>query len=109
MPNTKRQLALASLLAVLLYLIPNLVQDIHRVFGHHGHHSEKSTRPGKQIHESSEKCTICTFEFTVFDEIEHPLFAHVHQTVSLLLGADLENQVHNEAFYYCNLRAPPQA
>jgi hypothetical protein len=109
MPKSFRQIALSSLVAVLLYLIPNLVQDVHRVFGQHQFHVENNTQTGKQIHLQYEKCFICVFEFNVVDEILNPVFADLHQTASFLLNTKQENQIQNKAFYYYNLRAPPQA
>jgi hypothetical protein len=109
MPNSNRQLALSSLLAVLLYLMPNLVQDIHRVFGKHEYHVETISQTGNQIHIQYEKCSICVFEFNVADDIVNPVFLPLQNTVPFLLSSKQENQIQNKAFYYYNLRAPPQA
>ena len=109
MPHSKRQIALSSLVAVLLYLIPNLVQDIHRVFGQHEYYVQSNSDNGKQIHLHYEKCTICVFEFNVVDDVVNPVVSNIQQTISVLLTAKQENQIHNKAFYYYNLRAPPQA
>jgi hypothetical protein len=109
MPYFKRQSALVALLAVLLYLIPNLVQDIHRVYGQHEFFVENGSQTGKQIHNHFEKCNICIFEFYVTDGIANPFIAQIQQTPSLLLIEKQDNQIQNSTFHYYNLRAPPQA
>jgi hypothetical protein len=109
MPNSKRQKVLSFLLVVLLYLVPNLVQDIHRVFGQHENFVEHNSKYGNQIHLHHEKCLICVFEFNVVDQDLIPVFASIQQNVSLLLTSGKENQLQNKAFHYYNLRAPPQA
>ena len=109
MQNSKRQIALSSVLAILLYLVPNLVQDVHRVWGHHEQHILYQNYSGNQFHNQPEKCPVCVFEFNVLDETA--TFAHVPFPLTLVssLVDSCDSQIQNKAFHYYNLRAPPQA
>lgn len=109
MQNSKRQLAFSAVLAMLLYLVPNLVQDIHRVWGHHQHQNNFSSNAGIQLHSHYDKCAVCVFEFNVVDELPDFVFdAVLHKVISLYV-ANQDHQIQNTVFNYYNLRAPPGA
>lgn len=109
MQLSKRQFALSAVLAMLLYLVPNLVQDIHRIWGHQDHQHNFSSADGIQLHNHYEKCAVCVFEFNLVEEFSAFVYVPVLQTVISLFVESSEQQFQNEAFHYYNLRAPPQA
>jgi hypothetical protein len=109
MKNSNRQLALSSVLVLLLYLVPNLVQDVHRVWGHHDHSVSFQSRSIVQFQNHSEKCPICFFEFNVVDEINAFVYIPVLPTTVSMFVDQFVNQVQNKTFHYYNLRAPPRA
>jgi hypothetical protein len=108
MHNTKRQIAFSVVLALLLYLVPNFVQDLHRFVGHHHFNTETNALPGSKLGVNTERCNICLFEFTVSDEIGNHVFFKPLQNAPFLFPAEQEYQVQNKVFQYYNLRAPPQ-
>lgn len=109
MQNSKHNIVLSSLMALLFYLGPNMVQDVHRVFGHHHHHHCES-QSGTTIHRvHGEKCSVCVFEFNVVDEPDDFTFIPLPQAISFLMPVAIHNQFQNSAFHYYQLRAPPLA
>jgi len=93
---------------MLLYLVPNMVQDVHRVWGNHEHISFH-TNSDTQIHNQVAKCPVCVFELNVVDKTES--FAYLpflKPEISFFIDK-CESQIQNKAFQYYNLRAPPQA
>lgn len=109
MNNSKRQIALSSVLAMLLYLVPNLVQDIHRIWGHEEHQFKIHNLSGHQFVSQSEKCPVCIFEFNVTEDIQHFVFVPLLQSNAVLFIEKQQNQTQKKTFCYYNLRAPPQA
>lgn len=109
MQNSKQQIVAASLLALILYLAPNLIQDIHRISGHRLHYDESPALPGLQLSNSVEKCPVCVFEFNLVEEIADFIYVPVLKVETLVLATFQENQVQNNAFHYYDLRAPPKA
>jgi hypothetical protein len=109
MHHSKRRIVLSALFALLIYFVPNMVQDIHRVWGHHEVHQQLNTKAGTQFQNQESQCPVCVFEFNIVDEIVN--FIYVPQVFSqpTLFAAKSENQIQNKAFHYYNLRAPPQA
>jgi len=105
----KRQIAFSSTLVLLFFLVPNLVQDIHRIFGHHNRHDAFHTFSGAQFRLQSEKCPVCLFEFNVVDETVLLAVDPFLLPVVLIFVDKSYSQFQNEAFHYYNLRAPPQA
>jgi len=106
---SKRQIAFSSLLAMLLYLVPNLVQDAHRIWGHDKHQFEIHDLPGYQFVNQSEKCPVCIFEFNVTEDIQHIVFEPLLKSNAVLFIGKQYNQAQKKTFSYHNLRAPPQA
>lgn len=86
-----------------------MVQDVHRVWGHHEYKDNFSTTAGKQLHNHYDKCAICVFEFNVVDKLAAFVYVPLLQTAVTLLVENSDHQVENKAFLYYNLRAPPQA
>jgi len=109
MQKSKHYLVVSSLLALLLYLGPNTVQDIHRVFGHHDHPVSFQTHSNTQFQNHREKCPICFFEFNVIDKLNTFVYVPVVQTTVSLFADECDNQIQNITFHYYNLRAPPEA
>lgn len=109
MNNQKQLNAISALLIMLLYLIPNLVQDVHRVFGHKYYFIENTTSKRAKIDNQQEKCIVCVFEFNVVDEISNTSFVPLMHTTPFQFTSKRESQIQNIAFHYYNLRAPPQA
>ena len=108
MLKSKHFIVLSSLMALLIYLGPNMVLDVHRVFGHHHHHCASNSGTGfHRVH--SEKCSVCTFEFNVVDEPNNFRFNPLPQTISFLMPVAIHNQFQNSTFKYYQLRAPPLA
>lgn len=70
MQKQDRHITAASFLALMLYFVPNLVQDIHRVFGHSGEHNPSHAYSGTNIHNFYERCPICVFEFSMAEDID---------------------------------------
>jgi len=99
----------------MFYLVPNLVQDIHRVFGHHNEHPEilsheyicHDLSAGIGFNNQSEECPICVFEFNVLEEPSKFVFTPVSISFPFILSAESNNQLQNHTFLYYNLRAPP--
>ncbi len=109
MIHSRRQITLISLLALLLYFVPNLVQNIHRVSGHEESGSVNHALAGTQVHGYHAICAVCVFEFYAVDEVKKIIPVPVPGTESTLLAVKPEDQVQNIAFHYCHLRAPPGA
>jgi hypothetical protein len=109
MQNSKRQIAFSSILALLLYLLPNLVQDSHRILGHQVQFGENYPTSDVQVHNYLEKCPVCIFEFNVVNEIENLVYTPLLQAETHLFVAGKAQQVQDAAFFYYDLRAPPQA
>ena len=84
-----------------------MVQDVHRVFGHHHHHHCES-QTGTGIHRvHAEKCAVCVFEFSIVDEPADFKFIPLTQVLAFELPDAIQNQFINSTFEYYNLRAPP--
>jgi hypothetical protein len=94
---------------MLIYFVPNLVQDIHRVWGHHEVHHPLGALEGSQFQNQSAKCPVCVFEFNIVDEIAYFIFVPLLDSQTTLFAEKSENQFRNTTFHYYNLRAPPQA
>ena len=109
MQNSKRNIALSAVLAMLLYFVPNLVQDFHRVWGHQEHHISYQDHSDTQFQDQAEKCKVCFFEFNIVDEIEAFVYMPSLQTAVSSFSDNSDNQIQNKAFQYYKLRAPPQA
>ena len=109
MQNSKHLIVLSSLMALLLYLGPNMVQDVHRVFGHHDHPVSFQAHSTNQFQNHGEKCPICFFEFNVVDELTTFVYIPVIRVAVSLFAYEYDNQIQNITFHYYNLRAPPEA
>lgn len=86
-----------------------MVQDVHRVLGHHSNPVSFQSHSTSQFQNNTEKCPICFFEFNVVDEIKTFVSIPVIRTAVLLLADECDNQIQNKIFHYYNLRAPPEA
>lgn len=109
MQKSKHYLVLSSVLALLLYLGPNMVQDLHRVFGHHDHYVPFQTNSNTQFQNQTEKCPICFFEFNIVDELSTFAYVPLVQTAVCLFADECDNQIQDKTFHYYDLRAPPVA
>jgi len=94
-------------MALLFYLGPNMVQDVHRVFGHHHHHHCES-QSGTTIHRvHGEKCSVCVFEFNVVNEAPASIFTVLLATCNTVFTHNINHQLTSKVFDYSQLRAPP--
>lgn len=69
MHSLRRHTLSTSLLALMLYFGPNLVQDIHRVYGHSHEHHSLACSQGFLLGIDTNPCAICVFTFIVTDSI----------------------------------------
>jgi len=109
MQKSKHSIVLSSLMALLIYIGPNMVQDVHRVFGHHNHPVSFQANSTNQFQNHSEKCPICFFEFNVVDELNTFVYIPVIRVAVSLFAYEYDNQIQKITFQYYNLRAPPEA
>lgn len=109
MTHQKRHAAASAILALLLFLAPNFVQDFHRILGHHENPTESLSNSGLQINEHHEKCAVCVFEFNTVDDITFFVFAPNLPADQCFYAEKSKSQVQKSAFLYYNLRAPPKA
>lgn len=108
MQNTKRRVALVSVLLLLLYLGPNLVQDVHRIVGHQIHFGEIHNQPGILLFSQREECAVCVFEFNIVDESKTFVFVPVFNAEKFRIETLTKSQIHTIYFSYYNLRGPPE-
>lgn len=109
MLNSKRQIAFSSVLALLLYLVPNMVQDVHRVWGHHEQHITFQAITDTQFQNQVAKCPVCVFEYNIVDKIESFAYLPFLQSEISFFINKCDSQTQKKALHYYNLRAPPQA
>lgn len=102
-----RNKTLPVIAAVLLYVMPNLVQDVHRVFGHYGHTFPYQLTEGKNIHSTLEKCPVCVFEFYSIEDTLPSVYTILLATSHSFFKADETHQLTSKVFDYSQLRAPP--
>jgi hypothetical protein len=107
MKHYKRKHIVSAFVAILLFLVPNFVQDYHRIWGHQENFCVSLTVSGIQIHEHHEKCVVCKFEFNIIEDIAFCVFAPSLSSTHCLFADKRENQIQQSAFHYYNLRAPP--
>jgi hypothetical protein len=102
-----RNKSLPVMAALLFYVLPNIVQDVHRLSGHYEISNLSQSTLGKVIHQSVEKCLVCHFEFYSVDEIKTNIFNVVLVARISIIKAKVGNHLSPEAFDYSQLRAPP--
>ncbi len=107
MQNSKQRIAFLPVIAMLLYLVPNLIQDIHRVWGHPESQFGNSVQSGIQMHCQADKCPVCVFEFNVIDQLENTVYISFLRTEPIILSTKQEDQFYVNTFHYYNLRGPP--
>jgi len=109
MKISERRIALLPIFALLLYLAPNLIQNVHRVIGHPEPQVRCDLRSGIQVLNHKEKCPVCVFEFIVIDHIENAIYIPSPKIESFLFCSKQEDQLQKITFHYYNLRGPPIA
>ncbi len=109
MLHFKRQIAFSSVLVLLVYLVPNLLQVAHHILGHQTHFGKNKTLPGTQLCSLKEECPVCVFEFNVVSETQALVYIPVLKSETFIFSKKQEDQFQNIAFKYNNLRAPPQS
>ncbi len=104
-----RKKSLPVIAALLLYVLPNIVQDVHRLFGHYhiSYSTQSITDTG--IHHCVENCPVCHFEFYTTDETPATARTVVSATCNTFLSAEASHQLTAKVFDYSQLRAPPVA
>jgi hypothetical protein len=86
-----------------------MVQDYHRVWGHHGHEAVKSLNHERQLGNLKEECPVCVFEFNFVEEVGSFHFTPETRINLFVYAEKSENQFAYKSIRYYNLRAPPQA
>ncbi len=109
MIHSKQQVAASAIIAILLFLAPNFVQDYHRIWGHRENPAESVVSSGFQFHNHHEKCAVCVFEFNIVEDIPFYHFRPDLHSKHFFFTEKIQNQVQESAFHYYNLRAPPKA
>ena len=102
-----RNKSIPVIFAVLLYLLPNLFQDGHRIFAHHKNTFSLQVSGDKNIHTYIEKCPVCVFEFYSVDEVKTNIFAAILATSNSIFNLNVSHQLSLKVFDYSQLRAPP--
>ena len=102
-----RKKTLPVIAALLLYVLPNIVQDVHRLFGHSHISYSKQLTLVTSIHSSVENCLVCHFEFYTADETPATVRTVILATCNTFLSADVNHQFSSKVFDYSQLRAPP--
>jgi hypothetical protein len=105
MRKQKRYIAAASFLALMLYFGPNLLQDIHRVYGHDHQHFPRTI--GTQIYTYSTQCPVCVFEFTSVDDIAQYKENTVVRDCFSLIETEIEFRDLRANNFNFRSRAPP--
>jgi hypothetical protein len=105
--RTVRNKTIPVILALLLYVLPNMVQDVHRVFGHYHLTVFAYSSSGNNIQQCVDKCPVCHFEFCAVDEIKTDIFAVVVATSNVIFKFTGSHQLSHKVFDYSQLRAPP--
>lgn len=102
-----RSKAIPAILAVLLYVLPSLVQEVHRLIGHHD--NAHSVFFGKEsgFQQQTDKCPICVFEFYTLDEIPLEYYSAVFSSSTIKFSINSNHQIALKIFDYFQLRAPP--
>ena len=109
MHNSARRIFISSSLVLILYFVPNLVQDLHRIFDHHDLKQYFGcAAPGRFVlHSTHEKCSVCAFEFNVVEKQENLFYTPVLPVMITLFTENTGNHIPDRSFHYYNLRAPP--
>jgi hypothetical protein len=105
---SNRRTSFLPLFALFLYLVPNLVQDLHRVWGHPEFQVGDIAQNGIQIHCLTDKCPVCVFEFNVVDQLEYFNYTAYLKTEYFLFTSKQGDQIQKITFHYYNLRGPPE-
>jgi len=107
MQKQDRNITAASFLALMLYFVPNLVQDIHRVFGHIDEHNLSVVYSGTSIHRFYETCPVCVFEFSMAEDVDIGIEKVTTDNNRPDRSAKAEHQVCDSYSSYNRSRAPP--
>jgi hypothetical protein len=100
MPGKIRNIA--SILLLLIFLFPSVIKLEH-------HHESFSCRAKseKHLHESHEKCSICSLEFSVFSSGSHQTRIEKENPKDNYSNHYRSQSYHNPSQYSFSLRAPP--
>ena len=94
--------SLASLLLLLFFVFPTIIK-----LEHHHEHFVCHAKNEKHLHESHEKCAVCSFEFSVFSS-DAATFNLPRDKPSDTYGNDYRSQVFsNLSQFSFLLRGPP--
>jgi hypothetical protein len=102
-----RNSAIAAIFAALLYILPNLVQDLHRILSHHEISFSLRDYTRQSVNHQDEKCPVCIFEFNSADEIKIEFYPAVLSSSNFTYCENDGNQFALKVFNYSQLRAPP--
>jgi len=102
-----RSKAIPAIIAVLLYILPNLVQDAHRLIGHHDVVHSIASGKGLNIQQQADECPICVFGFYTIDEIPFEYCSAVLSSATIKYSVNSNHQIALKIFDYSQLRAPP--
>jgi len=102
-----RRTTLSASLAAILYILPNLLQDIHRISGHSDNTGTNEFSAEKHFQVPTIKCPVCVFEFYTSDGVKSN-YAEVIPVLSIFIFKnDFKHQLSSHDFDYIDLRAPP--
>jgi len=93
---------IVSLLFLLAFLLPSVVK-----LEHHHQHFECKAKSEKHFHEFHEKCSICSFEFTVFLSDTENVDLQKENPIDRYANKYISHYNHNLSQYSFLLRAPP--
>jgi len=102
-----RNTSIPAIIAVLLYVLPSLVQDVHRILGHQEIPVSVRATAEKNIHKLIENCPVCVFEFYSVDEVNTTVFTAVSISGKSIFKIHSGDQLSTKVFDYSQLRAPP--
>jgi hypothetical protein len=97
---------IAAIIALLLYVIPGFVQDVHRLEHIQGNASLIGSSD-EQISLLSEKCPICKYEFCPVSEQQNSSILPAIFAGEPVFISSIDSQLATPVFNHFRLRGPP--
>jgi len=109
MSNSPSRIVISSVLILMLYFLPNLMQDAHRMFGHQNRiqYLSCSVSDGLTVFGTSEKCNVCMFEFNFTEKPDNRIYTPFLLIQPAVFVETIGNYPPARSFPDYNLRAPP--
>ncbi len=99
--------SIIAVAAVMFYLLPNLLHDVHRIYGHTYSDHTFEADAEKNVHQYSEKCLVCVYAFYSSDEIPAVFFTVSPVSCNFIFFDNTSCQTSIKVFDFSRLRAPP--